>query len=76
MSEFSWSSGGLYGKQWGEHLPTDAGVGFVWDPEVTYMSPVMTKGVYGGFRQTGLYSNRRWLEAWNFGLRKKRDCTI
>ena len=26
--------------------------------------------------QTGLYSHRRWLEARNFGLRKKRDCTI
>ena len=26
MSEFSWASGGHYGKQWGEHLPTDAGV--------------------------------------------------
>ena len=33
-----------------------------------------------GFRpcptQTGLCSHRRWLEAWNFGFRKKRDCTI
>ena len=33
-----------------------------------------------GFRpgpiQTRLYSNRRWLGAWNFGFRKKRDCTI
>ena len=33
-----------------------------------------------GFRpvptQTGLYSHRRWLEAWNFVYRKKRDCTI
>ena len=29
MSEFSWSSGGNYGKQWGEHLPTDAGVGYI-----------------------------------------------
>ena len=33
-----------------------------------------------GFRpgptQTGLYSHRRWLEAGNFGLRKKRNCTI
>ena len=24
----------------------------------------------------GLNSHRRWLEAWNFGFRKKRDCTI
>ena len=33
-----------------------------------------------GFRpgptQTRLYSHRRWLEALNFGFRKKRDCTI
>ena len=33
-----------------------------------------------GFRpgptQTGLYSHRKWLEAGNFGFRKKRDCTI
>ena len=33
-----------------------------------------------GFRpsptQTGLYSHRGWLEARNFGFRKKRDCTI
>lgn len=26
MSEFSWASGGQFGKQWGEHLPTDAGI--------------------------------------------------
>ena len=29
ISEYSWASGGtggLYGKKWGEHLPTDAGV--------------------------------------------------
>ena len=25
--------------------------------------------------QTGLYNNRRWLEAWNFGFRKERDCS-
>ncbi|KAL3852622.1 hypothetical protein ACJMK2_016240 [Sinanodonta woodiana] len=24
ISEFSWASGGNYGKHWGEHLPTDA----------------------------------------------------
>ena len=29
-----------------------------------------------GPTQTGLYSHRRWLEALNFGFRKKRDCTI
>ena len=26
MSEFTWNSGGHYGKPWGEHLPTDAAV--------------------------------------------------
>jgi len=26
MSEFSWQTGGCYGKSWGEHLPSDAGV--------------------------------------------------
>ena len=26
MSEFVWNSGGHYGKAWGEHLPTDAGL--------------------------------------------------
>ena len=29
-----------------------------------------------GQTQTGLYSHRRWLEAGNIGLGKKRDCTI
>ena len=29
-----------------------------------------------GMTQTGLYSHRRKLEAWNFGFRKKRDCTL
>ena len=26
--------------------------------------------------QTGLHSHSRWLEASNFGFRKKRDCSI
>lgn len=26
MSEYVWNSGGHYGKPWGEHLPTDAGL--------------------------------------------------
>ena len=26
--------------------------------------------------QAGLYSHRRWLAAWNFRLRKKKECTI
>ena len=29
-----------------------------------------------GPTQTRLYSHRRWLEAWNFELRKTMDCTI
>ena len=29
-----------------------------------------------GLTQTRLYSHRRWLEAGNFGFRKKRNCTI
>ena len=29
-----------------------------------------------GPTQTGLYKHRRWLEAGNFGFRKKRNCTI
>ena len=42
--------------------------------------PVHEKTNNLGFRlgptQTGLYSHRRWLEAGNFGFRKKRNCTI
>ena len=33
-------------------------------------------GIRTGQTQTGLYDHSIWLEAWNFGLRKKRDCTI
>ena len=33
-------------------------------------------GFRPGATQTGLYSHRRWLEAGNFGCRKKRNCTI
>ena len=29
-----------------------------------------------GLTETGLYSHRRWLETWNFGFGKQRDCTI
>ena len=29
-----------------------------------------------GLTQTGLFKHRRWLEAGNFGFRKKRNCTI
>ena len=29
-----------------------------------------------GQTKAGLYSHRRWLKAGNFGIRKKRDCTI
>ena len=34
------------------------------------------RGFRPGPTQTGLYNYRRWLEAWNFVYRKKRDCTI
>ena len=41
----------------------------------TYLSLIVQ-----GFRpcptQTGLYNHTRWLEAGNFGSRKKRECTI
>ena len=33
-------------------------------------------GFRPGLTQIGLYSHRRWLEAENFGFKKKRDCTI
>ena len=33
-------------------------------------------GFRPGQTQTGLYSHRRWIEAGNFGLRKRRNCTI
>ena len=29
-----------------------------------------------GLIRTGLYNHRRWVEAWNFGFRKKSGCTI
>ena len=32
-------------------------------------------GFWPGLTQTGLYSLRRWLEAWNFVMKKKRGCT-
>ena len=36
----------------------------------------VVRGVQPGLTQTGLYNHRRWLEASNFGFRKRRDCTI
>ena len=46
----------------------------------TVNEPRRQKTGLRGFRpcptQTGLYSHRRWLETWNFGFRKQRDCTI
>ena len=42
--------------------------------------PVREKTGLRGFRpgltQTDLYSRRSRLEAWNFGFKKKRNCTI
>ena len=34
------------------------------------------RGFQPGPTQTVLYKHKRWLEAWNFGCRKKRNCTI
>ena len=34
------------------------------------------RGIRPVLTQTGLYNHRRWLEAGNFGFRKKRGCTI
>ena len=34
------------------------------------------RGFRPGPTQTGLYSLRRRLEAWNFGFKKKRNCTV
>ena len=33
-------------------------------------------GFWPGLTQARLYSHWRWLEAWNFGFSKYRDCTI
>ena len=47
---------------------------------IEHIEPRCEKTGLRGFRpgptQTGLYSHRRWLEAFNFGFRKKRDCAI
>ena len=49
------------------------------DGNHAHMSLVVRKPVFGVFdqvpTQTGLCSQRRWLEALNFGFRKKRNCT-
>ena len=34
------------------------------------------RGFRSGPTKTGLYNQRRWLDARNFGFRKKRDCTM
>ena len=45
-----------------------------------FYEPRCEKTSLQGFRpgptQIGLYCHRRWLEAWNFGFRKLRDCSI
>ena len=47
---------------------------------LTKYEPWCEKTSLWGFRsdltQTGLCNQRRWLEAWNFRFRKKRDCSI
>ena len=49
-------------------------------PWIAEYEPVHEKTNNLGFRigliQTELYKHRRWLNAWNFGFKKKRDCTI
>ena len=37
---------------------------------------ICLRGFRPGPTQTGLYNHRRWLEALNFRIGKKRDCTI
>ena len=37
---------------------------------------ISLQGLQPGPTQTKLYKHRRWLEAGNFGFRKKRNCTI
>ena len=48
--------------------------------KLTPLEPRCEKTGLRGFRpgrtQTGLYSHGTWLEALNFGSRKKRNCTI
>ena len=48
--------------------------------DVPKIEPRREKIGLRGFRpvptQTGLGNHWRWLEAWNFGFKKKRDCTI
>ena len=34
------------------------------------------RGFRPGLAQTDMYSHRSWLEAWNFGFERKRNCTI
>ena len=44
-----------------------------------YMSRMQENRSFGfptGPTETGLFCHRRWLEAENFGIRKKRGCTI
>ena len=46
--------------------------GNIW--AATWEKPFMS--ILSSLTQTRLYSHWRWLEAWNFGFRKKRYCTI
>ena len=41
-----------------------------------YCEKTGLRGFRPGLTQTRLYSYRRWPEAWNFGFRKKRNCSI
>ena len=61
-------------------LYLDIEIGEILLPRHWKMSLIVRKTGLRGFRpgptQTGLHSYRRYLEAWNFGFRKKGDCTI
>ena len=52
----------------------------VWNKANSIIEPWREKTGLRGFRpgltQTGLYSLRKRLEDWNFGFKKKRNCTI
>ena len=61
-------------------LIQDSDPALKWLPKSVKFEPRRQKTGLRGFRpgptQTGLYSHRRWLEAWNFVFRKGSDCTI
>ena len=78
---FNWF---LQEKKWTQNVPYSFSktialfkISLSW---LTPYEPRRQKTGLRGFRpgptQTGLYSHRRWLETWNFGFGKQRNCTI